>query len=96
MKYKVGDKVKIKDQRDVYPKFNNEVEEELEKLNRILTIKEVQKYSYYTKEMKLYKYSYYTKEMKLYKWKDNMIECLVEDYKEPEPIRTRWEILDIR
>ena len=84
MKYKVGDKVKIKDQRDVYPKFNNEVEEELEKLNRILTIKEVQKYSYYTKEMKLYK------------WKDNMIECLVEDYKEPEPIRTRWEILDIR
>ena len=83
MKYKVGDKVKIKDQRDVYPKFNNEVEEELEKLNRILTIKEVQKYSYYTKEMKLYK------------WKDNMIECLVEDYEKDETILSRYEILDL-
>ncbi len=27
---------------------------------------------------------------------DNIIECLTLDYKEPEPIHTRFEILDIR
>jgi hypothetical protein len=31
----------------------------------------------------------------MYSWTDKMIKCLAKDYKEPEPILTRWEILDI-
>ena len=86
MKYKIGDKVKIKK----IDGFSYPVEEYFKKHSseRILTIKEIDESitpSYLMKEID-------------YRWKDYMIECLVKEYKEPElkPILSRFEILDIR
>lgn len=42
-----------------------------------------------------YKSSYRIKELN-WEWSDDMIECLVEDYVKSEPIESRFEILDIR
>ena len=102
MRYKVGDKIKIKTWEEmekeygitkyrcincIYP-FSSNMEEILEELNtnRIVTIKKINKYNnsyYYMKELG-------------YCWRDNMIKYLVQEYKEPEPIASRFEILDIR
>jgi len=100
MKYKVGDKVKIKTwdrmEKEYGIRENGNInckksflpnmEEELNKLNtnRILTIKEINNNHYYMKEIGYY-------------WSDDMIECLAEDYKIEilEPINSRWEILDL-
>ena len=101
MKYKPGDKVKIKTwenmkegqgpwsegeikvEGDYYYNKRN-MEDGIVKLNinRILTIKSVHENCYHVKEM-------------LWLWTDGMIECLASDYKEPVPIFSRFEILDL-
>ena len=102
MKYKVGDKVIIKTWKEMEKEYGLNpagginipkgfyffMENKLEQLktNRILTIRYVNCNSnrYSMKEIN-------------YKWTDNMIKCLAKDYKEEiyDPIKTRWEILDI-
>jgi len=101
MKYKVGDKVKIKTWKELekefglnpvgninckLPSFINTIEKELNALNtnRILTIRKIDEDYYNT---------YLMEEISCH-WSEDMIECLVEEYK-PEPIYTRFEILDL-
>ena len=103
MKYKVGDKVKIKTWEEMEKEyglnniegikeyicclgtFTNEMEEFLNKSNcdRVLTIREIDVW-YYIKGV-------------FFCWSDDMIECLVEEYKEEVviPIKNRWELLDL-
>jgi len=100
MKYKVGDKVKIKTWKDMQEKyglnsiknincreiwiFTRGMEEYLNKSNtkRILTIEKIDD-------------DYYSITGSNHTWSDEMIECLASEYKEPEPILTRFEILDL-
>ncbi len=109
MKYKIGDKVRIKtweqmekefglskysegriDNPDKNCRFIYFMEKELnEKFHdRVITIKEIKN------DLALVCKYYRIKEIDYY-WTDNMIECLVSDYKEPVPIYSRWEILDL-
>jgi len=98
MKYKIGDKVKIKTWKALKKEFRQKgehiycnsrglmsfMEKDLQRLHcdRILTIKEI-----------VANKDYNMKEISCV-WNDEMIECLVE---EPNnPINSRWEILDIR
>ena len=101
-KYKPGDKIKIKTWKDMEKEYGlNEYGNikydlksygfvlEMERLikikypDRVLTIRHVGNFYYYMMNSN-------------YIWSDYMIECLSKDYIEPEPILTRWEILDIR
>lgn len=102
MKYKVGDKVKIKTwgemekeyglnsfgNIDSYYCFIKEMEIRINRdsPDRILTIEKVTKSGYLMRAMSC-------------NWSDNMIECLAEDYKKEEPIykpiNSRFEILDL-
>ena len=66
--------------------FSLVMERKLNKLNtnRVLTIEGIgTNKNYFMKEL-------------IYHWEDDMIECLVENYKEPEQINSRFELLDIR
>jgi len=85
--------IKINDKTDnAYYSYNKDIEEILQKTNRILTITEV---------IKDNGHGYYAKEMgSRYRWYDKEIKCLVEpETSEPEtsePSLNRWQILDIR
>ena len=99
MRYKINNKVRIKTWKEMKEEygldFNRDIkceygflkdmEERLNKLNtnRVLTIKEIKNNYYYMKEMGNW-------------WSNEMIECLAKDYKNPEQINSRFEILDIR
>ena len=89
MRYKVGDKVKIKTWGETKKlvNFNSFMEKEVEELktNRILTIKVVNEGCYYA-----------MKESRWF-WNDDMIKCLAKDFKKEiyEPINDRFEILDL-
>ena len=103
MKYKIGDKVKIKtwgelekeyglnEDEDINCKygFTKNTEIEIKKLNcnRILTIDKVRDYSYGMKEIKRNWSNDFS---------DDMIKCLAKDDIKSEPITSRFEILDIR
>ena len=95
MKYKIGDKVKIKNIEDIKEEemifgFPLKMDEEIHNLhnNRIVTICSIK-----LSDQKV-PYSYYlTKEFKNeWMFNDYMIECLAEDYHEI----TRFDILDLQ
>lgn len=99
MKYKTGDKVKIKTWEEMEKEFGLYEDEDIKchktfiqlmersietlDTDRVLTIKTVNGNDYYT-----------TIETN-WNWSDDMIKCLASDYKEPVPIYTRFEILDL-
>jgi len=99
MKYKIGDKVKIKTWKEMKKEygvtgsincyynyfFTEYMEKDIKALNcnRILTIKNVKNPC-----------NFYTMKEISWKWSDSMIKCLVKD--KSEPITNRFEILDIR
>ena len=100
MKYKVGDKVKIKTWKQMEKEFEKNstgsiscskdfpesMERDLNEIfpNRIVTIKKVYN-------------DYYEVEGMRCLWSDDMIECSAEEYKEPvyEPVLNRFEIMDL-
>ena len=81
MKYKVGDKVKLKRE----PIWEDHILESIDNLpNRVATIKELSKghiKGYWLKEIKWF-------------WQDSIIECLVEEVE--DLMLDRSEILDLR
>ncbi len=97
MKYKIGDKVKIKTWEqlkkeclisDLYKPscwthISHEMENELKKIDRIVTIIEVDEYRYKTAELGDVVFS------------DPVIECLLENYVKLISIQNRFEILDL-
>ena len=101
MKYRIGDKVKIKTWKEMEKEYGvsslgwvgyinclgpykKEMEDVLNRVfpDRILTISGIYGLFYSIKGIGR-------------SWHDEMIECLVEDYKEPVPITSRWELLDL-
>ena len=92
MKYKIGDKVKIKTWEEIYKtiqiKWNSNFIEYVNKEFNILFPDRV------TKIIDI-KNGFYYMEDCVWDWSDSMIECLIKEevYK---PILSRYEILDIR
>ena len=103
MKYKVGDKVKIKtweamkkeysvsnkkfDLKYIFttPNFTYRMEKDLN-IDRTIIIRIMYKKNN----------SYcYSMEGSGYMWSDEMIECLDSEYKEPIPVLSRFELLDL-
>ena len=106
MGYKVGDKVKIKTWKQMEKEFElskygwirriesciiflQSMENDIEKTNRVLTIKKIDGKTS-QKNVKIW----HSKEL-LWGFSTDIIECLASDYKEPIPITSRFEILDL-
>ena len=111
MNYKVGDKVKIKTWEEMKKEFGlySHTEDKYDMIdgchgfagflggrekalnkehpNRILIIEKIEKNGTYLANIKNKKWSN--------GWADEMIECLAKDYKEPIPIQSRFELLDL-
>ena len=104
MKYKVGDKVRIKTWEDMKKEYgsdginninnspNSFVKQMEEELNKISLNRILTIKSIRNGSFSL---DYEMKEIR-WAWMDEMIECLVKDYVEPIPIDNRFELLDIR
>ena len=94
MKYKVGDKVKIKTWEKIKEEYRTTFSKKIEiYIDNLFPSREV--------IIKIVHENYYDIELIdpykcCFTLRDTMIECLVEKYKEPAPIYDRWEILDIR
>ena len=91
MKYKIGDKVKIKTLEDISHSFsiNKDCKEVFKELgdNRTVTIAEIQKEDVYIKEY------YRVEETDIWSWNEEMAECLVTE-KIYTPF-TRFDIMEI-
>ncbi len=109
MKYKIGDKVKIRTWKDMQGEygltkchsiqcvedmsFTNGMEGQI-KQKFFDRILEVDGEKYHFAELG-HNTDYYKMKGSNYAWCDEMIECLAEDYKEPVPITNRFELLDL-
>jgi len=90
MKYKAGDHIKINKPKLGFYAYNTNIEEILQKTDRILTITEEVINNIDTSS------GYYVEEMGTkYIWYDKDIKCLVE-LEKYDPVENRWSILDIR
>ena len=111
MKYKAGDKVKIKTWEQMEKEFGldqfNNLDREVIKGEAVPVafIKEMEREinkNFLDRILtikNIVRHSnedyYYQMEEIGYYWDDGVIECLVEGYKESVPITSRWELLDL-
>jgi len=92
MKYKVGDKVKLKNWEELIKEYHHSSSEFISyiKKTKFATITTARIHQ------SLGVNCYNTDNIDKWLWIDKDIECLAKDYKEPEPIYSRFDILDIR
>ena len=103
MKYKIGDKVRIRTWEDMEKEYGlNEGGNIKASLGNNLSFIDVMEKKLNRKfpdrilTIKEIKYSNYKVEEMAFGWTEDMIECLAKDYVEIVPIHSRFEILDIR
>jgi len=105
MKYKVGDKVKIKTWEELEKEFgldryNNSIESICIKCDcSFMDYMEIElnaKFPNRIIEIEKITFGRYKMKRLCCNWTDDMIKCLAKDYKKPEPITSRFDILDIR
>ena len=102
MKYKPGDKVKIKTWEKMEKEYRTNKYGDIEcfpyffGINKEKSINKDFPNRILTIAIVNNRFSFYKmKELNGYQWTDDMIECLASDYKKPISIRTRFEILDL-
>ena len=101
MKYKAGDKVKIKTWEEMEKEYGSSTSKNRIKCNQTF-------YKVMNKEIeeldcnriltinKVFRDCYEMKEIEKWIWSDDMIKCLVKNEIKSKPITSRFEILDIR